>query len=162
MQIATWNVNSVRARMLRLIPWLEQHAPDVVCLQETKCVDERFPREPIEELGYNIATFGQKTYNGVAILSKRPIEDVRCGLPGDGEDDAKRVIAAAIEDLLLLNVYVVNGERVGSDKYDLKLAWLQRLAEYVAQYDMSEKLIVTGDFNCTFDDRDVYDPEVWR
>ena len=162
MQIATWNVNSVRARMLRLIPWLEQHAPDVVCLQETKCLDERFPREPIEELGYNIATFGQKTYNGVAILSKRPIEDVRCGLPGDAEDDAKRVIAAAIEDLLLLNVYVVNGERVGSDKYDLKLAWLQRLAEYVAQYDMSEKLIVTGDFNCTFDDRDVYDPEGWR
>jgi exodeoxyribonuclease-3 len=161
-QIATWNVNSVRARMLRLIPWLEQHAPDVVCLQETKCVDERFPREPIEELGYDVATFGQKTYNGVAILSKRPIEDVRRGLPGDGEDDSKRVLAVAIEDLLLVNVYVVNGERVGSDKYAHKLAWLDRLAEYIGQYDMSEKLIVAGDFNCTFDDRDVYDPEGWR
>jgi exodeoxyribonuclease-3 len=161
-QIATWNVNSVRARMLRLIPWLEQHAPDVVCLQETKCVDERFPREPIEELGYDVATFGQKTYNGVAILSKRPIEDVRRGLPGDGEDDSKRVLAVAIADLLLVNVYVVNGERVGSDKYAHKLAWLDRLAEYIGQYDMSEKLIVAGDFNCTFDDRDVYDPEGWR
>ena len=162
MQIATWNVNSVRARMLRLIPWLERHAPDVVCLQETKCMDERFPRGPIEELGYDVATFGQKTYNGVAILSKRPIEDVRRGLPGDGEDDSKRVMSAAIEDLLLLNVYVVNGERVGSDKYAEKLAWMQRLADYVGQYDMSEKLIVAGDFNCTFDDRDVYDPDEWR
>jgi exodeoxyribonuclease-3 len=163
MRIATWNVNSVRARLERLVHWLGQHSPDVVCLQETKCLDEQFPREPLEELGYNIETFGQRTYNGVAILSKSPMDDVVRGFPGDDEDAQRRVIGATIEDVLLLNLYVVNGESVGSVKYAFKLDWLERLAAFVAErYDMGEKVVLCGDFNVTFDDRDVYDPEAWR
>ena len=163
MKIATWNVNSVRARLPRLLPWLEERGPDVVCLQETKCLDEQFPREPIEDLGYQIETFGQKTYNGVAILSRHGLEDVVRGLPGEDEDAQKRVIGATIGDVMLLNLYVVNGEQVGSDKFAFKLDWLERLAAFVAdRYPMDEKVVLTGDFNVTFDDRDVHDPEAWR
>ena len=163
MKIATWNVNSVRARLPRVIDWLEQKRPDVVCLQEIKCLDEQFPREPFEELGYSIETFGQKTYNGVAILAKSRIEDVECGFPGDAPDAQRRVMLATIGDVLLLNLYVVNGEAVGSAKYAFKLEWLARLADFVAQrLDMREKVVVTGDFNITFDDRDVYDPVAWH
>ncbi|MBL8804537.1 MAG: exodeoxyribonuclease III [Planctomycetes bacterium] len=162
MKIATWNVNSVRARLPRVLDWLESARPDVVLLQEIKCLDEQFPREPIADLGYNIETYGQKTYNGVAILAKSRIEDVRRGMPGEAPDAQRRVIAAQVEDLLLVDVYVVNGEAVGSEKFAYKLEWLARLAEYVASFDMAEKVIVSGDFNITFDDRDVYDPEAWR
>lgn len=163
MRIATWNVNSVRARLPRVVDWLQQHSPDVVCLQETKCLDEQFPREVIEDLGYNVELFGQKTYNGVAILSKRRIENVIRGFPDDEPDAQRRVIGATIEDVMILNLYVVNGESVGSAKYAYKLDWLRRLSEFVDEtYDMSEKVVLTGDFNITFDDRDVYDPEAWR
>ena len=168
MRIATWNVNSIRARLPRLLPWLEQDGPDVVCLQETKCLDEVFPREPIEELGYNIAITGQKTYNGVAILSKTPLEAVVMGFPDDSPEAEKRVIGATIGDVMVLNLYVVNGKEVGSDKYAYKLDWLERLHEFIdGQYPsksgrLAEKLVVTGDFNVTFDDRDVYDPAGWR
>jgi len=163
MRIATWNVNSVRARLPRLIPWLEESGPDVVCLQETKCRDEEFPREPIEELGYDAAVFGQKTYNGVAILSRLGIEDVVRGFPGDEPDAQRRVIRATVGDTLLLNLYVVNGKEVGSDKYAFKLDWLERLRAFVHErYPMTEKVVLTGDFNVTFDDRDVYDPDAWR
>ncbi len=162
MRIATWNVNSVRARLPRLLPWLEDRRPDIVCLQETKCLDEQFPREPIEDLGYQIETFGQKTYNGVAILSRPPIEDVVRGLPGDGPDAEARSIAATIDGMRILNLYVVNGKEVGSDKYAYKLEWMRRVAEWLETWDMSEEVVVTGDFNVTFDDRDVYDPEEWR
>ena len=162
MKIATWNVNSVRARLPRVVDWLEQERPDVALLQELKCLDEQFPREPLEELGYNIETFGQKTYNGVAILAKHRIEDVRRGLPGEGQDAQRRVIAAQVDDLLLVNVYVVNGEQVGSEKFGYKLEWLARLADYLASFDLKEKIVVGGDFNVTFDDRDVHDPEAWR
>jgi exodeoxyribonuclease-3 len=163
MQIATWNVNSIRARMGRVVHWLEQHSPDVVCLQETKCLDEQFPREPLEDLGYQLLTFGQKTYNGVAILSKhRPDEIVR-GLPGEDADAPKRVLGAAIDDVLLLNLYVVNGEAVGSEKYAFKLDWMARLAAFVRErYDLREKVVLCGDFNVTFDDRDVHDPVLWH
>jgi exodeoxyribonuclease-3 len=163
MRIATWNVNSVRARLERLVHWLGEQRPDVVCLQETKCLDEQFPREPLEELGYNVETFGQRTYNGVAILSRSRPDDVIRGLPDDGEDAQRRVIGATVEDVLLLNLYVVNGEAVGSAKYAFKLEWMARLADFVAtRYDMAEKVVLCGDFNVTFDDRDVYDPEAWR
>src|SRR5688572_31395676 len=163
MKIATWNVNSVRARLPRVIDWLEHQKPDVLCLQEIKCLDEQFPREVFEDLGYRVATFGQKTYNGVAILSKQNIEDVFRGLPGETQDAHKRVIGAQIGDTLLLNLYVVNGERVGSDKYAFKMQWMQRVADFVRErYDMKEKVVLCGDFNVTFDDRDVYDPEAWR
>ncbi len=162
MKIATWNVNSVRARLARVVDWLEQERPDVALLQEIKCQDEQFPREAVEELGYNVETFGQKTYNGVAILAKHRIEDVRRGMPGEAEGAQRRVIAAQVDDVLVVNVYVVNGEAVGSEKFAYKLEWLERLAQYLASFDMREKVVVGGDFNITFDDRDVYDPEAWR
>ena len=163
MRIATWNVNSVRARLPRLLAWLESQKPDVVCLQETKCEDAAFPREPIEDLGYQIEHFGQKTYNGVAILSRKRIEDVARGLRDDVEDRDSRVITATVEDVMLINAYVVNGQEVGAERYYYKLAWLDRLRALIkSHYDLKEKVVVTGDFNVTFDDRDVYDPEEWR
>ncbi len=163
MQIATWNVNSVRARLPRVLDWLAQHSPEVVCLQETKCLDAQFPAEPIEELGYQIAHFGQKSYNGVALLSRIGIEDVWRGMSGDGSDGEARVIGAQIADFLVLNVYVVNGQAVGAPKYHYKLEWLAHLRDLIRErYDLNEKVVVTGDFNVTFDDRDVYDPEAWR
>lgn len=161
MLFATWNVNSVRARLPRLLAWLESRRPDVVCLQETKCLDEQFPSEPIEELGYSIAHFGQKTYNGVALLARRGLEDVRRGFPGDRGE--ARFIAAQCEDWLVASVYVVNGQEVGADKYAFKLDFMERLRQHLAErFDPAEKLLLGGDFNVTFDDRDVYDPELWR
>lgn len=163
MDIVTWNVNSLRARMPRVLEFLEERRPDVVCLQETKVVDELFPAEPLEELGYQIARHGQKTYNGVAILSRHGLEDVWCGFDGDGSDEEARVIGATVGDVMLLNLYVVNGKSVGDVKYDHKLRWMGRVAELVkSRYPVTEKVVVTGDFNVTFDDRDVYDPDGWR
>lgn len=163
MQIATWNVNSVRARLPRLVPWLEEHQPDVLCLQETKVVDELFPHEYLEDQGYNVEVFGQKSYNGVAILARHGIEAVVRGFPDDDDDAQKRVIGCQVEDFLILNLYVPNGSAVGSDKFAFKLDWLQRLRRFLDEhYDPADKLVVTGDFNITFDDRDVYDPEEWR
>jgi exodeoxyribonuclease-3 len=163
MRIATWNVNSVRARLPRVLAWLDSVKPDVVCLQETKCVDEQFPREPIEDLGYSIAAYGQKTYNGVAILARGAIEDVQRGLVGDGEAPEARAIAAQVGEFLLLDLYVVNGKEVGDPKYAYKLEWLERVRATIAErFDLSEKVVVTGDFNITFDDRDVHDPDLWR
>ncbi|MCE9594579.1 MAG: exodeoxyribonuclease III [Planctomycetes bacterium] len=162
MKIATWNVNSVRARLPRLLPWLETAQPDVVCLQEIKCLDEQFPREALEEAGYRVATYGQKTYNGVAILAKSRIDDVVRGIPGESADAQRRVIGATIGDTLVFSVYVVNGEAVGSEKFAYKLDWMRRFADYVRTLAFSEKLVICGDFNVTFDDRDVYDPAAWR
>jgi len=163
MRIATWNVNSVRARLPRIVPWLEQHRPDVVMLQEIKCQDSQFPSEALGDLGYNIETFGQKTYNGVAILAKSRITDVHRGLLDEVEDKESRVIAATVDDLMLVNVYVVNGQAVGTPAYARKLEWLGRLRKLMwERYIMTEKVVVAGDFNVTFDDRDVHDPEAWR
>ena len=163
MRLATWNVNSVRARLERLTYWLGEHRPDVVCLQETKCTDEQFPREPLEELGYHIETFGQRTYNGVAILSRNRPDEVLRGLPGEDAEAQRRVIGATFGELMVLNLYVVNGEAVTSPKYAFKLEWMKRVAEFVAgHYDMAEKVVLCGDFNVTFDDRDVHDPAAWR
>ncbi len=163
MRIVTWNVNSVRARLPRVLAWLEKHRPEVVCLQELKCVDEQFPLEEIGALGYHVETYGQKTYNGVAILSTRSLEDVTRDFPGNPDESQHRVIGAQVGDVLLLNLYVVNGRAVGDVKYDFKLEWMARLADFVHErYDLGEKVVITGDFNCTFDDRDVYDPDGWR
>lgn len=163
MDLVTFNVNSVRARLPLLVDWLRAHEPDVVCLQETKVEDLAFPREPLEDLGYNVETYGQRTYNGVAILSRQPLEDVIKGFPGDGEDAERRLIAAIVGDMILVNVYVPNGREVGHEKFRYKLAWLRRLRSFLDErYDPSEKLVLCGDFNITFDDRDVYDPEAWR
>lgn len=162
MKIVTWNVNSLRARMPRVLEFLERADPDVVCLQETKVIDDLFPGDDLEAAGYQLAFHGQKTYNGVAILSKSPIEDVTSGIPNTEHPEA-RVIAGTVDGVMLLNLYVVNGKEVGSDKYDYKLAWMDDVAKYVADaFPMTEKVVVTGDFNVTFDDRDVYDPDAWR
>lgn len=164
MLIATWNVNSVRARLERLVDWLGKRKPDVVLLQETKCQDEAFPEEAIADAGYNVAHWGQKTYNGVAILARRRIEDVRRGLSaGANPDEERRVLAAQVEDVVFVNLYVINGQEVGAPRYFDKLAWLAQVRQWIAQgFDLSEKLVVAGDFNITFDDRDVHDPEAWR
>lgn len=162
MLIATWNVNSVRARLPRLVPWLEERRPDVVLLQELKCTDDQFPYAEIEAAGYNAEVFGQKSYNGVAVLAKHPIEDVVRGFGDERFDDEARVISAAVQDTLVVGLYAVNGQSVGAERYDFKLSWFDRLREFLAAYDMTEKVVVTGDFNITFDDRDVYDPEKWR
>ena len=163
MDIVTWNVNSLRARMPRVIEFLSDRKPDVVCLQETKVVDELFPLEPLEKLGYSVAFHGQKTYNGVAILSRVGLEDVQRGMPDDEEGAQARVIAATVDDVLLLNLYVVNGKEVGDAKFTFKLDWMERVTRMIEdRYDMGEKVVITGDFNVTFDDRDVYDPDKWR
>ena len=165
MRVATWNVNSIRARLERVLHWLEEHRPDVLCLQETKVVDADFPREPLEELGYSVEVYGQRTYNGVAILALQGLEDVRHGLAGvDDERFGRRVIGATVGDLMVVCAYVVNGERVGSPKFDAKLEWLGHLARHVREtFDTrNEKVCLCGDFNVTFDDRDVWDPERWR
>ncbi len=164
MKIATWNVNSVRARQERLFAWLRRHQPDVLCLQELKVETDKFPREELRALGYDAAILGQKTYNGVAILSRKRIEDVARGMQDDVEDPEARVISAVIEDVIVVDAYVVNGQEVGHPRYEYKLAWLDRLAKDVARrFDLKkEKVVVCGDFNVTFDDRDVYDPGLWH
>lgn len=163
MRIATWNVNSVRARLPRVLAWLAKVRPDVACLQETKCVDDDFPYEEIESLGYHVEAYGQKTYNGVAFLSRDTPSDVVRGLPDDDPGAEARAIAATFGDVRVLNLYVVNGKDVGNPAYLKKLAWMERVASYVAgAFPVSDKIVVTGDMNCTFDDRDVYDPVRWH
>jgi exodeoxyribonuclease-3 len=160
--IATWNVNSIRARVPRLSAWLEARRPDVVCLQELKCTEDEFPSLPLKALGYEACVHGQRGYNGVAILSRRGLAHVRRGLPGAGPDAEARVIAARVEDVEIVSVYAVNGQSVGSPAYADKLAWFGRLADLVASRDLGERFVLAGDFNVTFDDRDVYDPSAWR
>ncbi len=162
MLIATHNVNSLRARMERVTAWLERVQPDVVCLQETKVTDDLFPAEPLEALGYHVAYHGQKTYNGVAILSKAPIADVVAGI-ADLEDPEARSIAGTTAGIRVRCLYVPNGKEIPSDKYDYKLRWLDALvAETRASWDPDVPVVLTGDFNITFDERDMWDPEGHR
>lgn len=163
MRVVTWNVNSVRARMERLLPWLADRRPDVVLLQETKVKDEDFPRELLEDAGYQVVIHGQPRYNGVAVLSRRRIDDAERGLGDDGEDQ-RRVLTAVVGGVHFVNVYVVNGKEVGDPAYDFKLRWLDRLRAFLrARFDpVRDAVVVAGDFNVTFDDRDVHDPEAWR
>ncbi|RYG10303.1 MAG: exodeoxyribonuclease III, partial [Caulobacteraceae bacterium] len=136
MRIATWNVNSVNARLPTVTAWLEAAQPDVVCMQEIKCVDEKFPREALESLGYNVFTHGQKSYNGVALLSKHPVSDVRRGLPGDDTDEQARFIEAVIEapvPIRVCGLYLPNGNPMGTEKFAYKLAWFERLKRHAAE-----------------------------
>lgn len=163
MKITTWNVNSLRARLTHVVDFLREHRPDVLCLQETKVTDEQFPREPLEDEGYNIECFGQKSYNGVAVLARHRIEDVFFGLPGDSEDSERRVLGCIVEDFMLLDLYVPNGQQVGTERWRDKLDWFRRLRALLdARYSTDEKLVVVGDFNVALDDRDVHDPDAWR
>ncbi|MGB5134883.1 MAG: exodeoxyribonuclease III [Prochlorococcaceae cyanobacterium] len=168
MRIGSWNVNSVRTRLAQVLAWLEQERPEVLCLQETKVDDGLFPAEAFEALGYACAISGQKAYNGVAILSRLPLEDVRSGfsalLPGDAEaerlGEQKRVISAWIDGIRVLNLYVPNGSSLTSDKYGYKLAWLACLRRYLeAQERQGEPLCMLGDFNIGPEDRDLPDPQ---
>lgn len=159
MKIATWNVNSIRARLPRVIEWLMAEGPDIVLLQETKVLDEAFPAIEIEDLGYNIATFGQKTYNGVAILSKRPIEDIKRGLPGDHEDFQARYIEATIDKFRVASLYLPNGNPIGSEKFAYKLAWMRRLIDHARNLLISEETFVLGgDYNICPSDIDCFNP----
>ena len=163
MLIASWNVNSVRARLERATAWLESTRPDVLCLQETKVVDEQFPREPFTALGYEVAVHGQKTYNGVAILSREPIAELASGF-ADGEDEGgARLLAATVRGVRIHSVYVPNGQIVGSEAYEGKLRWLARLRALLQRHHRPEdRVVVCGDFNVAPEERDVHDPEFWR
>lgn len=167
MRIATWNVNSVRTRLEQLAAWLAAQGPEVVCLQETKVADALFPHDTFRSLGYHCAISGQKSYNGVAILSRLPLEDVRVGfealLPDDPRaaelGEQKRVISARIDGLRVLDLYVPNGSATGSDKYTYKLEWLACLKRYLqAQQAEGDPLVMVGDFNIAPEDRDLHDP----
>ena len=161
MKIATWNVNSLRVRLPQLGQWLGAAPVDVVGLQELKLPDEEFPRGAVEALGYRAAWCGQKTYNGVALLARQPLEDVLAGIPGF-DDPQRRVVAATVGGVRVINVYVPNGQAVGSDKFAYKLGWLERLSGYVeAELGRHPQLALVGDFNVAPEDRDVHDPAEW-
>ncbi|GAB4372932.1 MAG: exodeoxyribonuclease III [Acidobacteriota bacterium] len=156
--LLTWNVNSIRVRLEQLVDLLERHAPDVAVLQETKTADDRFPRQALEQAGWHVTTWGQPTYNGVALLSRRPAEDVRRGF-GDEDGEQARLLAATVDGIRVVDVYVPNGSEVGSDKYAYKLAWLERLCRLLAdERDAGLPLVVAGDFNVAPDERDIWDP----
>ncbi len=167
MRIATWNVNSVKQRVEPFVRWLKERQPDIVCLQETKCVDDAFPRGPIEDSGYNIAVHGQKTYNGVALISKFPLEEVKSGLPGDRSDDQARFIEAVVSvpngALRVASIYLPNGNPAPGEKYDYKLTWMERLIAFARErLELEEPLILAGDFNAIPTPADVHDPELWK
>ncbi|HUG98204.1 MAG TPA: exodeoxyribonuclease III [Gammaproteobacteria bacterium] len=161
MRVASWNVNSLKVRLPQVLDWLAAHAPDVLGLQETKLVDTAFPVDAIRAAGYEVSFSGQPTYNGVALLSRVAPQDVITSLDGL-EDPQRRVLGATVGDVRVLNLYVPNGQAVGSEKYAFKLAWLERLrARLETELARHERVIVMGDFNIAPDDRDVHDPAEW-
>lgn len=162
MKLASWNVNSIRARLPHVLDWLAANEPDALCLQETKVIDAEFPYEPLRATGYHVVHVGQKGYNGVAAITRLPATGVLTAAPGlDGEQ--KRVLAVTVGGVRVVNVYVPNGERVGSEKYEFKLAWFAALRRYLSEeMTRHELLAVVGDFNVAPEDRDVYDPRLWR
>ncbi len=162
MKIASWNVNSLNVRLPHLLDWLRAAQPDVVALQETKLEDAKFPDGALAEAGYRSVFCGQKTYNGVAILSREPPSDVVYGVPGL-EDEQKRVIAATVNGVRIVDLYVVNGQSVGSEKYAYKLRWIEAVRAWLAEeLRRNPKLVVLGDFNIAPEDRDTHDPLVWN
>lgn len=161
LKLASWNVNSLKVRLAHLLDWLAREQPDVVCLQETKMEDPNFPGAALEEAGWHSVCSGQKTYNGVAILSKRPLADVGIGIPGFA-DEQKRVLAATVDGVRTVCVYVPNGQTVESDKYRYKLEWLNALTLWLAEEQQRyPDLAVLGDYNIAPEDRDVHDPAAW-
>jgi len=166
MRVATWNVNSIKQRLDHLATFVKSADPDVVCLQELKCVDEAFPRGEVEALGYNVVTHGQKAYNGVAILSKRPLEDVRRGLPGDESDEQARYLEGVISTsngaVRVASIYLPNGNPIGTPKFDYKLAWMDRLRAHAKSLlALEEPLVLCGDYNVIPEPKDAMDPAVW-
>ena len=162
LKVASWNVNSLNVRLPHVLAWCDSARPDILALQETKLTDDRFPVDALLEAGYHSVYSGQKTYNGVAILSRQPAVDMVTDI--DGLDDPqRRILAATIGDVRIIDLYVVNGSEVGSEKYAYKLHWLEQVNRYVAGEMLKfDKLIVLGDFNIAPQDRDVHDPEAWH
>jgi exodeoxyribonuclease-3 len=161
MKIATWNVNSLKVRLPHLLQWLGENPVDVLCVQETKMTDDKFPVAEINSAGYHVVYTGQKTYNGVAILSRHPIQDVVKNNPRYA-DEQQRIIAATIEGMRIICAYVPNGGTIESDKYVYKLAWLASLHEWLSdEMRAHEQLAILGDYNIAPDDRDVHDPVAW-
>ena len=166
MKIATWNVNSIRTRLAHVTNWLQTNSVDVLCLQETKVIDQDFPLQPFQELGYTPYISGQKSYNGVALISRQPLEVVSSGFSPilgadriEDLDEQKRVITGVLDNVRIVNLYVPNGSAVGSEKYQYKLRWLEALQNYLAALlEESSDLNVCGDFNIALEDRDIYDP----
>jgi exodeoxyribonuclease-3 len=162
MKIATWNVNSLNVRLPQVLDWLRAEAPDILALQETKLPDEKFPRAEIEAAGYQVLFSGQKTYNGVALITRKPATDVVTDIPRH-PDPQRRVLAATVGKLRVINLYVPNGESVESDKYRYKLDWLAKCATWLrAELQRYPQLVVLGDFNIAPEPRDVHDPKVWE
>lgn len=165
MRVVCWNVNSIRTRLERLLGLLQRHAPDLVCLQETKSEDAKFPHAELAAAGYRAETFGQKTYNGVALIARAGVDltHVERDFPGNPIPEQARVISADCGGIRFINLYVVNGQAVGSEKYALKLRWLDALAAWLRSAQRPEApLVLLGDFNVAPEDRDVHDPEAWR
>jgi exodeoxyribonuclease-3 len=164
LKVATWNVNSLNVRLPHVLAWCADAQPDILALQETKLPDERFPAEELAELGYHSVFSGQKTYNGVAVLSKEPAgsEDVVTDVSGL-DDPQRRILGVTVGDVRLINLYVVNGKEVGSDKFSYKMEWLARVTDWIAdEVAAHDRVVVVGDFNIAPEDRDVHDPDGWR
>ena len=162
MKIATWNVNSLKVRLPHVLDWLAPEQPDVLCLQETKLTDEHFPADDIRAAGYEVVFSGQKTYNGVATISRSTASDIVTDVT-DLVDPQRRILGATIDGVRVLNLYVVNGQEVGSEKYAHKLHWLEKVTDYIAtQLKDHEHFVVLGDFNIAPADEDVHDPDAWH
>ena len=162
MKLASWNVNSLKVRLPHVLDWLAEHQPDILGLQEIKTIDENFPQDEIEAAGYQVNFAGQKTYNGVAVISKLPATDIVTDLPGL-DDPQRRVLGCTVGDVRFLNLYIPNGSEVGSEKYEYKLGWLDALIKYVkTQLAEHKNFVVVGDYNIAPDDRDLWDPEGWK
>jgi exodeoxyribonuclease-3 len=166
MRIATWNVNSIRQRVDNMLVWLKEREPDIVCLQEIKCVDEAFPREPFESLGYNVAVHGQKTFNGVALLSKFPFDEVAPGLMGDDGDEQARFLEALVSTrtgaLRVVSLYLPNGNPPDTDKYSYKIRWMDRLIAFSGErLRLEEPMVLAGDYNVIPTPADARNPAAW-
>ncbi len=162
MKIVSWNVNSLNVRLPHVLDYLKEHQPDVLALQETKQTDDKFPKDDIEAAGYHVAFQGQKTYNGVAIISKHPLEDISFDIP-NLDDPQKRVIAATIQGIRIIDIYLPNGQEVGSEKYAYKMKWINALKTYVQdELKTHEKLVLLGDYNIAPADIDIHDPDRWQ
>src|SRR5438552_6062637 len=163
MKLATWNVNSIIARLPHVTRWLAAALPDVLCIQETKCADDKFPLLELQATGYECIHFGQSSYNGVAILSRSGAANVQRGFLDDDAASQRRVLTADVAGVRVINVYIPNGQAVGSEKYRFKLEWLKRLRGLLdASFDPNRPVVLCGDFNVAPEDRDVHDPRLWQ
>ncbi len=164
MKIATWNINGIASRLQHVLDWCASNQPDVLCLQETKCIDEKFPVLKLRAAGFPCIEFhGEKAYNGVAILSKHPIRELQKNFPDDGTDAPRRLIAATIEGIRVVNVYVPHGTALGTDKFEFKLDWITRLRAYFDRgFDCEESVLLCGDLNVAPHELDVWKPSLWK